>query len=78
MRQESDDNTNGSCGHMWPARLVLQLHDELLLEVKEGWVDRVRDMVLQEMTGVVRLRVPLRVKWKQVGLGNGYVGTRYS
>ncbi len=43
------------------AHMLLQVHDELLLEAPEDEVDAVRDLVRQAMEGVWRLRVPLRV-----------------
>jgi DNA polymerase-1 len=43
------------------ARLLLQVHDELVLEVPAGEVEAVRDTVRGAMEGVFPLRVPLRV-----------------
>ena len=46
------------------SRMLLQVHDELLLEVPEEEVDSIRPMVKEEMEGVYPLRVPLRVDTK--------------
>jgi DNA polymerase-1 len=43
------------------ARLLLQVHDELLLEMPEGEVEEVGSMVVEEMEGAVELEVPLVV-----------------
>jgi DNA polymerase-1 len=43
------------------ARIILQVHDELILECPEDEVDRVRGLVMEEMSTVVALSVPLRV-----------------
>ncbi len=48
------------------ARMLLQVHDELLLEVPEDQVDGVRELVVTQMEGVEGLDVPLRVG---VGIG---------
>jgi len=45
-------------------RMILQVHDELLFEVKEDELDRVGPMVKEEMEGVYDLAVPLRVDIK--------------
>ena len=47
-----------------PARIVLQVHDELLLEVQNASLDAVREALSREMEGVAGLRVPLRVELK--------------
>ena len=44
------------------ARMVLQIHDELLLEVPTEEIDRVRTLLLEQMQGVVQLSVPLTVE----------------
>ena len=44
------------------ARMVLQIHDELLLEVPVDEVSRVRDILVREMEGVMKLNVPLTVE----------------
>ena len=44
-----------------PARLLLQVHDELVLEVAEGAVQETGALVRTVMEGVARLRVPLSV-----------------
>jgi DNA polymerase I len=44
------------------ARLLLQVHDELVLEVAEGEVDAVEALVRREMEGAATLSVPLDVE----------------
>ncbi|HEY7381579.1 MAG TPA: DNA polymerase I [Gaiella sp.] len=51
------------------ARLVLQVHDELLLEVPETEVSGVRDLVRAEMVGAYPLDPPLAV---DVGVGDNW------
>ncbi len=41
------------------ARLVLQVHDELIVECPEGEADQVKAMLQEEMEGVAALSVPL-------------------
>ncbi len=41
------------------ARLILQVHDELIAECPEDEADRVRDILTEEMRGAAELRVPL-------------------
>jgi DNA polymerase-1 len=43
------------------ARLVMQVHDELVLEVAEGALEAVRQRLVGFMTSAAELRVPLRV-----------------
>ena len=40
-------------------RLVMQVHDELVLEVPEAELERVKERIPELMTGVAELRVPL-------------------
>jgi DNA polymerase-1 len=51
------------------ARLVLQVHDELLLEVPEVETTAVRDLVREEMCGAYPLDPPLAV---DVGVGDDW------
>ena len=51
------------------ARLVLQVHDELLLEVPEAEVAGVRELVRDEMCGAYPLDPPLAV---DVGVGDDW------
>ncbi len=44
-----------------PARLLLQVHDELVLEVRTGAVDEVSELVRSVMESAAALRVPLKV-----------------
>ena len=44
------------------ARMVLQIHDELVLEVPESEVETVKRIVVEQMEGVVNLSVPLTVE----------------
>ena len=51
------------------ARLVLQVHDELLLEVPEAEAGPVKELVRKEMTGAFPLDPPLAV---DVGVGDDW------
>jgi len=61
--------------HKWlaveaaPAHLVMQVHDELVLEVAESAVDRVRGEVARIMSGAAELSVPLKV---DTGVGKNW------
>ena len=48
------------------SRIVLQVHDELVLEVPEGEVERIRAELPGLMSGVAKLRVPLLA---EIGVG---------
>ncbi|MHB8051459.1 MAG: DNA polymerase, partial [Coriobacteriia bacterium] len=50
----------------YEARMVLQVHDELIFEVPPGELERLSAMVGAAMAGVARLAVPL-----DVGVGSG-------
>ena len=45
-------------------RMILQVHDELVLEVKKGLEDEVGQLVKDTMEQVVKLRVPVKVEVK--------------
>lgn len=45
------------------ARMILQVHDELIFEVAEKELERLREMVIEEMSGAAHLDVPLKVDW---------------
>jgi DNA polymerase-1 len=51
------------------SRMLLQVHDELLFEVAEGELDRLRELVSQTMCAAFDLRVPLEVS---VGTGRSW------
>ncbi len=46
----------------YKSRMVLQIHDELLLEVPSSEIDAVRSMLTGQMENVVKLSVPLTVE----------------
>jgi DNA polymerase-1 len=56
QRRLIDDHSN--------ARMLLQVHDELLLEVPRSDVDALAPIVREEMEGAVKLDVPLTVDLK--------------
>ncbi len=56
-------------GEGLPARMILQVHDELVFEVEEGAAGSVGDRVRGLMEGVLALRVPLVV---DVGTGRNW------
>ena len=51
------------------ARILLQVHDELILELPEAEVDTVRPIVTEEMERVIELVVPLKV---DIGIGKNW------
>ena len=48
----------------WTARMLLQVHDELLLELPHAEREPVSEAARREMEGVAELRVPLKVELK--------------
>jgi len=44
------------------ARMVLQIHDELLVEVPKDEIDKVRQILTSDMENIVKLSVPLTVE----------------
>ena len=46
------------------AQLILQVHDELIVETPQGSAEQVRELVRQEMESAVSLSVPLLVDAK--------------
>ena len=53
-----------------PSRMLLQIHDELLFETPPEAVESDSKMIVSEMSGAIRLRVPLRV---DVGVGESWM-----
>lgn len=51
------------------SRMILQVHDELIFEVEKAELDKLRDMVIFEMSNAASLDVPLKVDW---GTGNNW------
>ncbi len=51
------------------ARMIMQVHDELVFEVDEDKVDAVRDRVVELMSGAAELSVPLKV---DAGIGSNW------
>ena len=51
------------------ARMIMQVHDELVFEVEKGKVDKVRERVIRLMSGAAALSVPLKV---DVGVGSNW------
>jgi DNA polymerase-1 len=53
-----------------PSRMLLQIHDELLLETPQQAIDAERQMVEEEMSGAIKLSVPLKV---EIGVGRNWM-----
>jgi DNA polymerase-1 len=51
------------------AHMLMQVHDELVFEVRADSIDTVREAVRERMSGAVELRVPLIV---DVGVGKNW------
>ncbi|WP_416056142.1 DNA polymerase I [Stenotrophomonas maltophilia] len=52
-----------------PARMILQVHDELVFEAEAGFIDELRENVVQRMSQAAQLRVPLVV---DTGIGSNW------
>lgn len=52
------------------AKMILQVHDELIFEVDLDSVEKLREMVIREMKGAADLKVPLEV---DTGTGNNWL-----
>ena len=48
----------------WQAKMLLQIHDELVFEAPQDELPRLREMVVEEMSSVFPLDVPLKVDVK--------------
>ncbi|MDS1308543.1 MULTISPECIES: DNA polymerase I [Marinobacter] len=55
--------------HPDTARMTMQVHDELILEVKEEAVDEIREGLIKRMSGAAKLAVPLLV---EAGVGDNW------
>jgi len=49
------------------SKMIIQIHDELVFEVPEEEIERLREMVVGEMESVIELSVPLKVDTKVGG-----------
>jgi len=45
------------------SKMILQVHDELIFEVELSELEKLKNMVLYEMSNAVKLDVPLKVDW---------------
>jgi DNA polymerase-1 len=61
---------NGLAAARMTARMVLQVHDELVLEVPAPELEAARGLAKREMEGAASLRVPLVVS---LGAGRDWV-----
>src|SRR4030043_1198636 len=54
----------------YKSKMILQVHDELIFEVPERELERLKEMVIFEMSNATRLDVPLKVDW---GMGKNWL-----
>ena len=69
IKQAMLDVDRGLAEGGFQARMLLQVHDELLLEIPEAEVDGVRSMVVERMEAAMELNVPLKV---DTGVGRSW------
>src|SRR5690349_10071827 len=53
----------------WKSKMLLQVHDELVFETLEEVAEKEAEMIREEMTGAMKLKVPLKV---EVGWGKNW------
>jgi DNA polymerase-1 len=53
----------------YSSKMILQVHDELIFEVETSELEKLKSLVLFEMSNAVKLDVPLKVDW---GTGNNW------
>src|SRR5665811_1597924 len=51
------------------SKMILQVHDELIFEVLNSELEKLKDLVIFEMSNAVKLDIPLKVDW---GTGNNW------
>jgi DNA polymerase-1 len=51
------------------AKIIMQVHDELVLEVAEAQLDLVRNGLIERMSAAAKLKVPLLV---EAGVGDNW------
>jgi DNA polymerase-1 len=51
------------------SKMILQVHDELIFEVVGSELEKLKELVLYEMSNAVKLDIPLKVDW---GTGNNW------
>jgi DNA polymerase-1 len=51
------------------SKMILQVHDELIFEVLTSELEKLKDLVIYEMSNAATLDVPLKVDW---GTGNNW------
>ena len=54
-----------------PAKMILQIHDELVFEADGKQARKLADIFGAEMTGAIKLNVPLKV---DITIGNSWLG----
>jgi DNA polymerase-1 len=47
----------------WASKMILQVHDELIFEVVPSELEKLKELVIFEMTNAVKLDVPIKVDW---------------
>ena len=47
----------------YKSKMILQVHDELIFEVEMSELEKLKEMVIYEMSNAVKLDVPLKVDW---------------
>ncbi|MDX1653864.1 MAG: DNA polymerase, partial [Candidatus Competibacteraceae bacterium] len=52
-----------------PVRMIMQVHDELVFEVREDFIDQASGKIRQLMAGAAQLTVPLEV---DIGVGDNW------
>ena len=50
--------------------IIIQVHDELLLEVRENSMEAVKKLVVDKMEGAMKLNTPLKV---DIGVGKNWL-----
>jgi DNA polymerase-1 len=51
------------------SKMILQVHDELIFETANSELEKLKDLVIFEMSNAVQLDIPLKVDW---GTGNNW------
>jgi DNA polymerase-1 len=72
QKLNSKENLNSEIQNL-KSNLLMQVHDELVLECPRNNVEEISKLVKEEMEGVIELRVPLVV---DVGVGDNWLETK--